>query len=223
MSARYLLAIDVEASGRNVETNFMPAFGACVVDVEEKRVVNEFLAYLEQPPGTEWEQRCLDEFWNNANYGKDGKTQMQLLVEARERHGTEPCEAAIRRFVDWAQSMSKRYKDELLVVSDTAAFDTTWMNVYLSKYNRPNQCVSLLYLTGEYRPVRDVSSFYHGAAGRLQAWGGAKRVMERVQGSNEWPAWVTAVEADHNPLNDAKHIGLQAVHVVRILRGDVSS
>ena len=69
--------------------------------------------------------------------------------------------------------------------------------------------MSLLYVFGDYKPIRDVSSFYAGVSHctpKTSLWGGAKRAYEAA--SLEWREG--AQRLAHTPAADALTIGTNA-------------
>jgi len=174
-----------------------------------------------------WESRCFAEFWNKED--EHGGTPLRRLIALQGKYGTLSLRDAIDEFLEWTAAMYTRFErdgNKIMVVVDTAAFDTTWLNDALAKYSN-GRVPSLLYLRGDhkYRPVRDVTSFHMGIARQTPAMGffGADKAALKTLAIDEWPASVRAIEHDHNPLNDAKSIALKAAFIAHKLEVDAAA
>lgn len=218
------LAIDIESSGQDMTRHFLVAVGACVVQLESNSVhepsEDQFLAYLAPPPGTGWDPACLEHFWNNPKKGDRGRTQLELLEAARRKHGLWEPHHAMDMFVHWLHRMALKYP-LLIVVSDNPAYDVAWINYAVQRFaTHPKPFDSLAYCTGEYRSIRDVTSFYRGVAlqaphAALGASGRAEEQALQRLGVPSFPEF--GVLHDHNPLHDALLMAHQAVHVCQLL------
>lgn len=226
----HVLAIDVEAAGPNVIRHFMPEFGAAIFKIGEwQKPLSTFYRALEQKnSGLDWDVATLAEYWHNpdkgiACYGDGGRvistlTQFDALEARRRLHGTVPANKAAREFVAWARSMNDTLGDDerMIVVTDTGAFDTVWINVMLGRADKEEpaiDCAGLNYLFGKYRPVRDLSSLYFGMAHRFARWGSERAALDKL-GLPDFPDQVKAFAHDHNPLNDALSIGASAAYLL---------
>ena len=207
----YILAIDVETTGPNVLQHWMPEFGAVLWKIGEKEPANKFYACLAQPHGTDWDATTLSEFWNNESKGKDGKTPMELYKQRVAKTYQTPHGDAMALFVKWARDIesSMQKGEKVLIVTDTAAFDTTWMNVYLARTVSKHGCDSLNYLFGKYRPTRDIDAFKFGMGKHMKVWGSEQVALSSIDGIDEFPEWVTKHAHNHNPVSDAKNIAAQ--------------
>lgn len=212
----HFIAIDVEATGPNVVKNYMPEMGASFWAVGDSEPLATFYVAIEQPPGTDWDEKTKQEYWLNPAKGKDGKTQMALLEARLIRQPLSSPEKAMRdfhRFATLAQEMLGP-DDTVIVISDTAEFDTAYANVYLGRHC-PELCPNLNLLFGQYRSTRDIDAFYYGLGQRLQKWG-AEEVALGSFDEKEFPAWVQRYEATHDPLDDAISIGARASYLLSL-------
>lgn len=216
---RYFVGYDVEATGQCMRTNFMPRFGAAVVEIATGECVDRFGTFVKPPtPEHGWEQRCLDEFWLRKP-GPDATPEQIADIEAVAKKWREindamdtaptPDEAG-RAFVAWIDGLVARYgADSLMLVSDTAGFDYAWLTTVLP----PGK--SLLYLFGQYRPTFACSSFYAGVARSTpirSLWGHLNACAKSLGiGRPQSPSAVH----DHNPVNDAETIAYEAAAIVR--------
>ena len=215
----HYLALDIETTGPSIIDCKLVALGACVVSVKDVCVVDDackFRALMPLPDLRDtdsWQPRCFKQFWTNAGRSNDGRTPLQLIQELIKKHGTESECDAMQRFVLWAHAMFERFPS-LVVITDTAAFDTTWVNFSLARWTYVS---SLTHLRGEdkYQPVRDVSSFHAGVARQTPAQGlwGAEKAALKALGIDAFPPHVEDQQHDHDPLNDAMAIGLQAAFI----------
>jgi len=205
----HVLVIDVEATGQNLVQNWMPEFGAVVSQIGCTSFDGSFYACLQQPDNTEWDLLTKREFWDNPDHGKDGKTPRALLSERQASNVQETPREAMKRFCDWCTEQKNNVRKaggKMLVFFDTAGFDASWINYYLSKYGK--DCSNINQLFGDYSPARDIDSFKFGMARQLKVWGSENVALEAI-GESELPDWVTSHEHNHNPLSDAKHIAAQ--------------
>jgi hypothetical protein len=202
----YYLAIDVEASGGSHTRNFVPCLGAALVDVKGLKVMDTFFAFLEQPENTEWDDRSLREFWlKKDNIGWYGDILRALKDPAKAR----PVRETMLEFVMWARAwVAKLGFENVVVISDTAGFDAGWFDHLLPAPH------TMLYLLGDYKPVRDVSSWYMGIARctpETSLWGSFKRAHIALGLGEVLPTFEYV--HDHRPDNDAAHIGLCAAYI----------
>jgi hypothetical protein len=211
----HILVIDVETTGPNVVKNFMPEFGVSFWKIGDQRPLDSRHFSLMQPENTEWDPKTKEEFWDNPLKGVDKKT--PPMVNFKQRQLDFPPRSialAMDQFVLFARLCDVAAKGQMIIVVDTADFDTTEMNYYLAMWtNVP----SLTLLFGSYRSVRDIDSFYYGVGGFLKFWG-AEEVAQRGIGIVAFPAWVEEFRATHNPKDDAEYIGAKASYVLDTLR-----
>lgn len=215
----HFVGIDVEGTGQCMRTNFMPRFGAAVVEIETGECLERFCTFVKPPsPEHGWEQRCLDEFW--LRKPEPGATEARLAeIAAVTAKYHEICAAvptaptpdeAGQLFMAWIGTLVARFgAQSLMFVSDTAGYDYAWLSTVLPKGT------SLLYAFGSYRPVFACSNFYGGVAGVTPThslWGLLGACAEKL--NIEKPASPTAVH-DHNPMNDAETIAYEAAAIVR--------
>jgi hypothetical protein len=194
----YVLALDVEASGQGIRTNFMTAIGAALVNGKTLEKVAGFQSYLAQPEDTCWEQRCVDEFWSKFP---------DVWEETKKRVASaEQPEVVMDRFRHWVLEVTKGKK--VKIVFDTSGFDQAWIDYYLGN-------ISCLYLMGYYDQPMDISSYMRGVGKAGFDISGKKSFVKAMQ-LDKFPEWEE--KHDHNPENDATCIAKNACFVMRELQ-----
>jgi hypothetical protein len=194
----YILAFDIEATGQSLRRHFMACFAAVLI-APNGQIVATYKSFLAQPPGCTWEQRCLDEFWF--------KNMDAYIATVAGVANARPPLVVMAEFRQWMQD-NVSGKD-VAVVTDTAGFDSTWLEYNLDALGEDNCSVN--YMTSApgkstYESPVDISSYMLGAAGAtfdkssMKSFCAAKGL--------EKPQW--HVTHDHDPLNDATVIGLNA-------------
>lgn len=198
-----IFAVDLERSGQNVTTNFTTQIGVCCLestlfDVNDpsKCIVSTFCEYLPQPANTEWEDRCVEQFW------KKNPELYRSTLEGIEKASDN----VMKRFIDWIDLYKNPDATQNLLITDNSAFDFVCLAPLVAPYR------SLLYLFGEYEqtPV-DVCSYYLG------------RLKRNIPATNTWKSRSAYDGApnfkdilsltSHNAGDDAKIIGLNFLWV----------
>jgi len=133
----YLIGLDIEASGQRLSKHAMVGLGAAVIRVSDRKKVAEFSSEMNIPKELGWEQRCLNEFWDNKE--TDGFEELQAYKKRINNNECEEPAVAMKRFVSWLRNdvlkdIAKGDYQVLDFVSDTTSFDLTWINYYLDKY-----------------------------------------------------------------------------------------
>lgn len=222
-STNFYLALDIETSGQDMVRNFIVSIGACVIDVEHMQQLDsdEFLIYLIPPPGTCWEPNCVKNFWNSPKKAINGRTQFELLQRAQDEHGAYEPRQALTLFLEFVKRMAHKYPN-LVVLTDTAGFDIEWLDYSIQRYTHyPRKFDSLAYCTGEYRSIWNVTAFYRGIArmtphDALSDARNAEQCALEALGEDAFPDF--GIEHDHNPLHDAKLMGLRAAYISKLLQ-----
>lgn len=207
----HLLVVDVEHTSREAQHGFVVWFGAALIDVARGVRADSFTSFARAPPGhadTEWGATCRDDFWigtNKANYER-------VLAALPTAPAAYEAGAA---FMAWVDTLVAVYGAEKMQLTfNTTGFDYAHLTSVLPPGSR-----SLLYLfdAKSYWPTFNVSAFYAGVARRgptRAPWGvgftGACEALGVVV-----PEF--GVKHDHDPLNDATRIGLEAAYVLRAL------
>ena len=201
MANRYLV-VDVETTGAFVGTNNILCFAAVVAS--EGKIEHEFLAYIKVTDNhTIWEPRCVTEFW-------DKNPEMRAYIFNQIKCNGRSINDAIIGFYEWVKSLPN--KENITVYSDNVAFDIGFLNYYLA-----GMSVTMNTILGEYKPVRDSSSFHAGIAHLTPdkgLWGAETAAVEKL--GYKMPNF--DVKHDHNPLNDAKHIAFEIMEIERQLK-----
>lgn len=237
---KYLLSVDIETTGQTPITGTMIELAAALVSLESKEVVSTRYYYFGEDDVI-WCARTLLEFWNELKMGKDGKTPLELLRERVERDQvpvTTRRDAALD-FVTWARNIYDEEDGAVMAITDTSGFDASFISHLLAEHENAKEWAigksmpySLNYLFGEYQPVRDINSFYLGAGGTLKKWGArdamkqrfAKQIAAAGGSADGDPApWAQKFPHDHNPLNDARKIGLWAAFYLTLDQADEES
>ena len=188
----YFLAIDVEASGQGIKTNFMTQLGAALINIESGEIEEVYRSYLAQPERTNWEERCLNEFWL-----KHPKLYEETLLGV---DAARPAQEVMAEFKDWVLDVTE--DKQVTIIFDTAGFDQAWVDYNLGD-------TSCLYLLGYYKPTRDLSSFCIGLGGYLHEGRSSDDIFYDYGG--EKLADITTHKADE----DASVIARNAVLVTK--------
>lgn len=217
----HVIALDVESTGMNLIEHWMPEFGASLWRIGEAKPQQTFYRLLEQPAGTGWCAKTKAEFWDNPDKGYDKKMAPMVHFQARCSASTAVSpKDAMNNFIDWVQAIGKECTTNgwnVIIITDTAAYDTAWINYYLSKYTS-ERCAYLGDIFGEYRPTRDISAFYFGVGRCLKKHGSTELALEKI--GADAPMWVTSWEHNHHPLSDANSIGAMASFILSHFHAD---
>lgn len=177
--------------------HFLIQVGFALIDVRTGTVVARFSSYVAQPPGTGWEQRCVDEFWSK---------HPEQWERAKKGIETAPSVDEVAADIKtWIRENVTQPANTRLVVN-TPGFDCAWLDWLLGD-------VSHLYLLGAYSDVLEVSSWYLGLARVCDPDASSKKASLAALGETEEP--VFAVEHDHDAANDAAATALRAAWVMR--------
>jgi hypothetical protein len=153
------VAFDVECTGQSLTRHAMIEIGAVAIDTSTCAPLSKFSIELKMPQGRTWEQRCLDEFWDNRDWEnlpentpeeklkkQEKRENYESLQSKRKRVadglGEEP-EVAMERFTKWLREevrgkLAGGDRLRVILASDTVSFDSSWINVYLDLYaNEP--------------------------------------------------------------------------------------
>ena len=180
-----LVALDVEASGRDVAKHGVVSVGLCAGDMAgDVKLKRRYDVCL--PPGRVFEERCKREHWDKcpdllAKFQEDAKSPHDAFV-------------ALRNDLDW---LDKEHGG-LLLLTDNRIFDIKWVDYCLAHYA---SAPPLSFDTkGNYRPICDTDSYARGALGlgHEEPWLSDSVVVKTF--GIEMPADVVH---DHSPENDA--------------------
>jgi hypothetical protein len=198
---RFLLGLDVEASGMGLRTNFLVQIGLSLVRVKGRTVEASFCSFVAQPPGTTWEERCVDEFWS-----KHPEKFERAKREVQRAPQPDAVAYALLQFVQ----VAVEFPEHTRLVVNTAAYDTAWLDWLLG--NRSH--LYLMQKDGKpyYADVLDVSSWYLGLGRECDPDASSKTTSLRAIGAHQEPTFV--VEHDHDAANDATFIAMRAAWVM---------
>jgi hypothetical protein len=229
-----IFAVDIEASGQNTATNFAVQLGMACVDSElydpenpSQCIVSQFSTFLPQPVGTEWEPRCVIQFWEK---------NPELYARAKEGVANAPPLAeAVSQLLQWIKTHQDLNAANNLLISDCASFDFVFLAHILKDHSYP----SLLYLFGDFENIPiDTQSFEMGLGKRNIAlkgtWGTEKPACEALgttmpdfslqpKGLDVRPKAVPqkevtlSVPLKHDAGNDALEIALKFTHLFTTL------
>ena len=212
-----LICVDVEGSGPNVKHHFMPEYAAVHIKIGSDTPLDTFYRSLAAPPGTDWSAETLATFWAKP----DKKTGIAPITAFNERRIAFPPiqvkDDTMNEFVDWVRTRNEIVKAEggvLIIVTDTAGYDTKWIDTYLSHYS--TKASALDEILGYYQPTRDISSFYIGLGRSLQV-GGSRKAALRALGLESANDWGNRYAHNHDPASDAKHIAASASYVLTMM------
>lgn len=199
---RFLLGLDVEASGMGLIRNFLIQIGLALVEVETGKLVAQFQSYVRQPPGTDWEPRCVAEFWSK---------HPALFERARaEVQDAPPAGDVSQTLLDWVREHVKDPEHTHLVV-DTPGFDLAWLDVLLGDRSH----LYLFERDGKpmYQDVLDVSSWYLGLGRECDPGASSKKTSLRALGETHEP--VLGVVHTHSAADDAAHTATRAAWAMK--------
>lgn len=153
-TAKYFLGFDIDVTGHCMKTNFMPRFGAKLVEVSSGKVMETFETFCrpgdsDADAGLVWCPDHLQSFWipRRERYDRVVKECARAPTPAR----------AGELFVEWIKVISDRYgSGSIMLVSECAGIDYAWISTVLPKGT------SLLYLFGRYTPIFASTGFYWG-------------------------------------------------------------
>jgi hypothetical protein len=169
------IVFDIETTGSRLTKNAMIELGSAIVNLETGTILDKLSLDIKMPSDREWEKRCLEGFWDNAEWKnledspeklKKKKT-YEINQAKRERVakglGDDPGEA-MHKLVAWikdgvheyAQGDSKR----VFFLTDTVSFDACWINYYLDVY--ANHLPLHIFFSGEFNDVICTNSFAQG-------------------------------------------------------------
>lgn len=205
-----MVVIDCETTGRDAVNNNLMCFAVVIVDMLANRKVAETVFHILPPDGVyNWEERCLDEFWDK----KENIGMKKKLLQTANEHGTT-ARLAMHNFWNWVKSLT--IGSNATVFFDTVSFDVTFMNVYLANANLP----PLDYIFGEYKAVRDSTSFHAGVAHCLPSdgqWGMEERAVRRLGGKIE-TLDANPYKPNHDPLIDANSIAWEIMFITNLIK-----
>jgi hypothetical protein len=215
-----IFAIDLERSGQYGKFNFTTQVGICCLDTDkfsesllfkpsfdkendkdysQLENIPYFSTYLPQPENTEWEPRCVKEFWEK-NPELFEKTKNSV-----KNAGTD----GVERMLEWIERNKDPNPANNLLITDNAAFDFVFFSELIAPYKR-----SLLYLFGEYetQPL-DVGCYYLGLLKRNIITGGTWNKNSVFDGC---PNFVKLLNlTPHDAGHDAINIGLKFIFVTK--------
>jgi len=130
-------------------------------------------------------------------------------------------------FVALCRYAAQHQAQQITLVSDTSSFDFSWLYYYLSQFG-PANCTSPSLLFGQYKPVRDISSYFAGVAGAMQARYPHRKAMRVAKLSeHDWHSFARRVRCpmyDHDPEHDAVHVALRSAWIIwRLERSQTTS
>lgn len=205
LQMNYGLIIDVETTGRDLLKNDMICFAAVIIDFNTGKFHDEFKVFLKPKSGKlNWEKRCVDEFWEK----KENKENTKITLLNFEKYGVS-IEFGMKQFFDWINiKQPKEVLNNLMIYTDTAGFDISWVNRYLSEADLGTDCCYII--QDQYRPTRDCTSYNFGIARHLPSnglWGSEKQAAKILNFENpENFKEQSPFKHDHDPLNDARYI-----------------
>lgn len=198
----YLLAVDVEASGMGLRSNFLIQIGLALVHVPTGHLLARFSSYVAQPPGTTWEKRCVDEFWSK-----------HPEIYAKAQKGVAdapPAEHIAKSLMAWIRTHVV-CPDQTRLITDTPGFDLAWLDWLLGDRSH-----LYLFETDDGKPmmtdVLDVSSWYLGIGKVCDPMESSKKAVLSVI-KRPFPDF--EFKHTHDAADDATLIAMRAAWVMR--------
>ena len=214
-----ILAFDVETSGRSLSRNELVAIGACVLDkgtvIKEKRfTIFPLVKENELNPDSDiniddyvWEERCKTEFLEKG----DTKVKIQNALNDKENNVRGKRADVIPAFVEWLYEIEQEYQFDLQIVTDNPSFDETWVSYVMDLYGYPPLSCFKTKIDDPahqyvYEGVVDLSTIVMTSnvyeRGTMEEYWSASNLS--------WNKRKNPFKHDHDPLNDARHIGFKA-------------
>lgn len=203
----HVIALDVESAGGLTSRNGFTQLGACIVRLEDSKVIARFNEYANMY-GFEWEKRCVEEFWM-----KFPERFTETLDRTSLLSTLSPWEV-VRRFLDWAldQVFQLGINNQVYIITDNAPFDIGILRYFADR--------DIMYMFGEYREIVDVSSVYIGMVRKPVTVGvinaSAKELaLEAINQMRLEKGFMfkvalpnLPVSKTHNPVDDAEEMAL---------------
>jgi len=144
------ISFDIEATGCRPTRHAMIELGTVAINLESGKTLSRFSVDIQIPPNRTWEERCLAEFWDNKDWekledsdpSKEKKKETHERLQAKRKRvaegkGETP-QNAMKSFVEWVHKIHKEFangdRHRIKFMSDTTAFDSCWINVYLDEF-----------------------------------------------------------------------------------------
>lgn len=199
---KYIVAVDFEAFGGDVNIHSFSEFGASLINLETGLEEDSFLANVSLANLVNMETRCLEEFWS-----KHSDVAMDLLI-ACSKSSNSP-NACVKMFWAWVQMHVAGGKQIDRIITDNCGFDGS----LLANYTLGSALYSI---DGTYRQFTDVGDYY---AGLVRApFDNDSGVWKRLVAQEGWTVPDFGVNHTHRANEDAKLMGLKYAFVQRMLR-----
>lgn len=210
------VVIDIETTGPNHVQNRMLCFGAAIGDAATGKIIDTFERYIHIPAeelSRSWDLRTFEEFWSRPDMIA---TRDAIIARCEDANKSDIASSAMIAFYNWLNNRNSDEIDRMVILTDTAAFDTYFMNVYLAHAR-----VSTLefILGGKYKPTRDSSSFHAGVGHLLpheSMWGAESAALTKL-GLKPSIMEQNPHKADHTPKHDAMSICWEIMKIHEIL------
>lgn len=192
MSTKTIIAIDIETSGPSINEHDLTCFAAVAISYPAGKELGAFKVYIKPVTGTIRYHPETLKFWQSQ------EAAWEMMKTGIVKEGKE-ASVAMNEFVAWMTG----FKENSLVVFDTASFDVSFINRYLGYTDVP----SMDYIHGEYKPVFDTTSFHRGIAWR--GWGESEWGNDTAAGNVLGILGIDArcpYKNSHDPLDDARKI-----------------
>mgnify|MGYP002347888971 CR=1 FL=1 len=202
LNPKYIVAIDFEALGGNVNLHSFSEMGASLINLNTGIEESFFLENVNLTYQTTMETRCLEEFWS-----KHPETLCAILIAcSKSTHSSRSC---IQAFWDWVQGHVKSGKHIDRIVTDNCGFD----GAILANFTAGSALYSI---DGTYREITDTGNYY---AGLLRApFDNDNGTWRRLVEKEGWTLPDFGVTHTHRANDDAKLIGLKYAFVQKMLK-----
>lgn len=227
-----LISFDIEATGQNLINHAMIELGVAILRTDTGKTLLKKKWDIKLIEGRTWDLTTLKEFWNNDSWkalppGPKRDQEEAIYNQKQERvkrvnegKGTD-FKVVMNEFMELAEKAKNEFaggdSDRVRLASNTVAFDSSWVNVYLSLADLP--CLHILYADENgRRKMNDVISTSDVIRGyartthaqelqqkKLHGWYSSKTyAREKLK----IPEYVQVQAShDHSAENDAEHIG----------------
>jgi len=192
------IALDIEASGYICSKHFIKAIGAYAVK-ENGEFVDKIEIKMKAPPGCVREKRCTEEFWDK----NPGLWEKLSVGEVSHVGG-------IYTFWKWIEGLRTIGYKQVKLISDFPEFDVAWINYYVTEFlDKP----PLYYLGDEYiGGAMAIDDFIRGLLHIPNEWSVNQFLNELC---SQYHLEISP-KGDHDPINDAREIALNAVNATKL-------
>ena len=204
-----IAVVDVESRGNNPRVHGLVSASFCVIDLSNGQIDDELTVYFKEGH-CQWEQRCLDEFWNK---------HVGLLATAKKNQVEKGVsnDVGVVQIIKWFEAVNKKYSGDVQLWFD-GGLDEFHLNAYLQEFG-PNDALTLNFVfDGSYRNIVNSTSFHKGIAEQyLNNWGAEEEAVNALGYKGKTILAQNPYPHDHDSANDVKHIAWEIYKIHQIV------